>query len=288
MLTTSPAGVRRREIAEADLHAVSELLSEGFKVHPPEYWIRGLRRHARRPPPAGYPTYGYCLENDGEIVGAILLLFSQLVFPTGPVTRCNISSWYVKDEFRTHASLLVTSTTKEKNVTYFNITPAPHTWSTVEAQGFNAYCRGQKYGLISFKRKISGASIEPFTDGATGLAPFESDILKQHAGFGCLAVVLKDAGNSYPFVFQKHFVKGIFPVHRLIYCRHIDEFVKYSGNLGRLLLQNGSLLTRFDSNDGTPAILGWYMESPGRKYAKGPNAPGLGDLAYSESALFDS
>jgi hypothetical protein len=47
-------------------------------------------------------------------------------------------------------------------------------------------------------------------------------------------------------------------------------------------------LVRFDANRPVPGIVGWYSEKRGRKYAKGPKPPLLGDLAFTEAALFDS
>jgi hypothetical protein len=64
--------------------------------------------------------------------------------------------------------------------------------------------------------------------------------------------------------------------------------VRFAGNIGRFLLMQGGMLVRFDSNAPVPQIFGWYSELRGRKYAKGPRPPRLGDLSFSEAALFDS
>jgi hypothetical protein len=285
-MSSSPASVRLRQIAEADLPAIAKLLSEGFQNRTTDYWLRGLRRHVMRPRPADYPTYGFCLDSGGEPVGVILLLFSNMPSADGIRVRCNVSSWYVRPAFRGYGSLLVTSTTRDKRVTYFNITPAPHTWSTVEAQGFLVYCKGQMYGIPVLSR-ARPASVMPFSDQALRMRAEDVDLLRQHAGFGCLSVVVRDADVDHPFVFQKHYVKGLVPVYRLLYCRSTNDFVRYAGNLGRFLLRRGGLLVRFDANEAAP-MAGWFSDARGRKYAKGPHAPQLGDLAFTEAALFDS
>jgi hypothetical protein len=177
---------------------------------------------------------------------------------------------------------------KDKNVTYFNITPAPHTWSTVEAQGFSAYCKGLIYGALALSRPEHGARVQLFSGGeAAGLTDYESDLLCQHDGFGCLSVVVRAGRQAYPFVFQKHRVKGLVPVYRLLYCRHAGDLQRFAGNLGRFLARRGALLVRFDANAPVSGIVGWYTEKRGRKYAKGPHPPQLGDLAFTEAALFD-
>lgn len=274
---------------ESDLTAVAEFLSRGFSFRAADYWLRGLKRHAERPRPAGYPAFGYCLDNAGKVVGVILLLFSELPAGAERVIRCNVSSWYVEPHFRAFAPLLVKAATRDKNVTYFNITPAPHTWSTVEAQGFSVYCKGQIYGALALSPPAPHANVELFSqDHAAGFDDFEADLLARHASFGCLSVVVRADGESHPFVFQKHHVKDLVPVYRLLYCRNIGDLQRFAGNLGRFLARRGVLLLRFDANGPVAGIVGWYSDRRGRKYAKGPRPPLLGDLAFTEAALFDS
>ncbi|MES1148674.1 MAG: acyl-CoA acyltransferase [Bradyrhizobium guangdongense] len=286
---SSGAGLKVREIVESDLPAIAALLNKGFAFRSVEYWRRGLARHARRARPAGYPAFGYCLDRGGAPVGVILLLFSELRTKGETVIRCNVSSLYVEPEFRIFGSQMVRAATRDKSVTYFNITPAPHTWATVEAQGFSVYCKGQMYGALALSRPVRGATAEEFSqDHADGLTDFEADLLRQHASFGCLSVVVRDGAACHPFVFQKHKVKDLVPVYRLLYCRDTAELAKYAGTIGRFLAKRGGLLVRFDANQAVPGIVGWYSEKRGRKYAKGPQPPRLGDLAFTEAALFDS
>lgn len=283
------AGLRVREIADADLPAIAALLTKGFPFRSNDYWRRGLARHAQRARPAGYPAFGYCLDHGGRPVGVILLLFSELTKEDGNVIRCNVSSWYVEPEYRMFGSQMVRAATRDKTVTYFNITPAPHTWTTVEAQGFSVYCRGQVYAALFCTRPVTTARVDVFSDSeASGLSPFETDLLRQHASFGCLSLVVRDGANAYPFVFQKHRVKGIVPIYRLLYARRVPDLVKFAGNIGRFLARRGGLLVRFDANEPVAGLVGWYSDKRGRKYAKGPQPPALGDLAFTEAALFDS
>jgi hypothetical protein len=285
----SAARLRVREIRKSDLGTIAALLHRGFPIRSIDYWLRGLERHANRTIPANYPTFGYCLDHDGAPVGVILLLFSEVRAGTETTIRCNVSSWYVEPSFRTFAPLMVRAATKDKCVTYFNITPAPHTWSTNEAQGFSVYCKGQVYGALALSRPARQAKVELFSqDAADGLDDYETDLLRQHAAFGCLSLVVRDGAKAYPFVFQKHRVKGILPVYRLIYCREIDDIRRFAGNVGRFLARRGRLLVRFDASAPVPGIIGWYSEKRGRKYAKGPRPPRLGDLAFTEAVMFDS
>jgi hypothetical protein len=42
-----------------------------------------------------------------------------------------------------------------------------------------------------------------------------------------------------------------------------------------------------DANGPIPGLVGRYSEARGRKYAKGPHVPRLGDLAYTEGVFFN-
>jgi hypothetical protein len=287
-MSTTPAVVRLRQISEMDVPAISELLSEGFPARSSSYWLQGLRRLAARPRVDCHPTFGYLLESGEVPVGAILLLFSKVPSANGAIVRCNVSSWYVRREFRIFASLLITATTKDASVTYFNISAVPATWSTVEAQGFSIYCRGQMYAFALLRRPIEAARIDVFDITKTNLEVPDRDVLDQHSAVGCLSLVVRCKTDSYPFVFQRHYLKRIVPIYRLTYCREVNEFVRFAGNLGRFLLGRGSVLVQLDANEFVSGLAGWYTEKRGRKYSKGPHAPRLGDLSFTETAFFDS
>ncbi|MGJ4892575.1 acyl-CoA acyltransferase [Bradyrhizobium sp. HKCCYLRH3099] len=282
-------GVRIREITAADLPAVAALLTRGFAFRSEAYWLRGLDRHAQRARPAGFPAFGYCLDHGGVPVGVILLLFSNVQAEDGQtIVRANVSSWYVEPAFRAFSSMLVRAATRDKTVTYFNITPAPHTWPQVEAQGFKVYCKGQIYAALALSRPLADVTVAEFDEGdRAGLSSYEAELLRQHAAWGCLSVVVRHSGTAHPFVFQKHRVKNVLPIDRLLYCRDLGDLVRFAGNLGRFLARRGGLLVRIDANQPMAGLIGWYSAKRGRKYAKGPHPPRLGDLAFTEAALFD-
>jgi hypothetical protein len=285
-LATS-AGLRCRRIAETDLPGVAELLSHGFRFRPKHYWLRGLKRQADRPRPERCPSYGYLLEYAGKPVGAVLLICSSVLSEHGPILRCNLSSWYVESKFRSYGSLLISTAIKDKGVTYFNMSPAPHTWPIVEAQGFSMYCRGEMYAFPALSRAVGHVAIDVVTQTSCPSDLPECDLLQQHVKLGCLSLVLRHDGKSYPFIFQSHRVKRILPSYRLIYCRDMAEFVRFAGNLGRFLLKRGTPLVLADANGPIPGLAGLYTERRGRKYARGPHTPKLGDLAFSEGIFFE-
>src|SRR5947209_8156542 len=153
--------VRRREIEEADLGAVAELFARGFRLRRKSYWLRGFSRMRGRTVPAGYARYGLMLESDGRPVGAILTIYSSVPADGGFAIRCNLSSWYVEPEFRSYAPLLASF--RDAAVTYVNISPAPNTWATIEAQGFNCIREGWFLSFPALSRGGERARIVPLS-----------------------------------------------------------------------------------------------------------------------------
>ena len=70
---------RCREISEADIDAVADLLTRGFVGRSRQYWMQGLRRQAACTVPNGYPQFGYMLDHGGTPVGVLLLLYTSRI-----------------------------------------------------------------------------------------------------------------------------------------------------------------------------------------------------------------
>jgi hypothetical protein len=287
MVAAAPA-LHCRQIAAADVPAIVGLLTRGFPTRGRAFWEHALQQLAKRQPPPGLPQYGYLLESGGAPVGTILLICSTMRTEGGLATRCNLSSWYVEPAFRFYASLLVSRALAHKNVTYLNVSPAPHTTPIIEAQGFARYCDGVFVALPMLKDLFGGehAQIidahEPLPVEADA---FEREILLQHAALGCISVWCVSDGRAYPFVFRPRIVKRVIPCARLIYCRDIGDFVRFAGPVGRYLARRGKPLVIVDADGPLPGLIGVFRGGSMPKYFKGAQRPRLGDLAYTEFAV---
>jgi hypothetical protein len=281
-----------REITDSDIEAVADLLTRGFVGRSRDYWMRGLRRQSERDVPAGYPRYGYLLDNNGVAVGVLLVVFTS-VWDNGETTiRCNVSSWYVDPPFRGHAPRLSWMALKQKHVTYIDITPAVPTWPIVEAMGFKRYCSGLLFSIPALSRYEPDATVEtisPSTKAVPGLSLADLDLLKTHAQYGCLSLVCHTEDGPFPFVLMHLKARSgriPLPAMQLIYCRDIDSYVRCAGAIGRMLFWKGKPVVTLDANGTVPGLVGIYTEARGRKYFKGPNPPRLADLAETELVLF--
>jgi len=287
-MTSSAPKVRCRQIGESDVAAVAALLTRGFPNRSHPFWLNALHQLERREPPPGLPKYGYLLESGGVPVGAILMICSTMRTGGEVTTRCNLSSWYVEPAFRAYATLLVSHALRHKNVTYLNVSAAPHTWPIIEAQGFSRYCDGIFIAmpmLNGFLRRTGATVFDARQRPSVPFDPFEQEVLLQHAAHGCISLWCATAEAAYPFVFRPRVVKHLMPCAQLIYCRDVGDFVRFAGPLGRYLARRGRPFVIVDSNAPIPGLVGAFRGGSMPKYFKGPQRPRLGDLAYTEYAV---
>jgi hypothetical protein len=269
---------------------VINLLTRGFvPSRGRAFWANAWQLLTDRPVPAGLPRYGYLLESDGLPVGVILLICSEINDGPKPRLQCNFSSWYVDPEFRAFATLLISCTLKRKDVTYFNVTPAPHTLQILRAQGFEQFSKGRVVALPALSLPRGDCRVERVTLRSTfppALSASERALLLTHAEYGCISVICHAKDGPHPFVFARRIRWGLLPFAFLIYCRDTSDFVRFAGNLGWHLLGRGIPLVIVDANSPIAGLIGRYSDT-NPKYFKGPDKPRLGDLSYSERAMFE-
>jgi len=281
--------IRARLINDTDIDAVADLLARGFRSFNRQFWRRALTRLGERPTPAGLPQYGYLLEYNGARVGVILLIFSTSRSGDRLTTRCNLSSWYVEPAFRSYAPLLVSQALKRKNITYLNISAAPHTRPIVESLGFSRCSNGLFVAIPALHSRSSDGQARIFDshlDSGVDCDSFERTVLLDHAEYGCISLWGVTSGRAYPFVFRPRLLKGFVPCAQLIYCRELGDFVRFARPIGRFLAMRGRPLVIINADGPIPGLVGKYLGEKMPAYFKGPDRPRWGDLAYTEAAMF--
>lgn len=283
MVNEPQARLRRRAIREEDLAGVIDLLRRGFPNRPRSFWERGLRRMGERPPVEDCPRTGFLLDDGRRPVGVALTLFGR---DDEAGIRCNLSSWTVDAAYRAQAPLLIASVLKRPDVTFTNLSAAPHTWPTIEAQGFRAYSDHQSLVLPLLGRTGERARVS--TERALWSGLPEAGLLDDHAGYGCSCLVLEGDDAPRPLVLSPVRARaGRYPLSlmQLIYCRDVADLARFAGAVGRWMARRGmvGLLVDGDLPAGLP---GWQGIRRRRRYVRGPRPPRLGDLAYTELALF--
>ena len=97
--------------------------------------------------------------------------------------------------------------------------------------------------------------------------------------------MVRDARTGLPVRFPCSPGQDRRPCAQIIYCRDVGDFIRLAGPIGRFLAPRGLPLVIVDANGPIPGLIGTYhRDRP--KYFKGLLRPRLGDLAYTEYALF--
>jgi len=288
-LRPAASNVRMREIATGDFAAIAELLASGFTRSTPQDWMDIFDKLSRHPTPVTLPKYGYLIVSDDAVVGVILVISSVAKTDGAMSLRSNLSSWYVLPPFRGYAPLLLSRLLKNPEVTYVNVSPAPHTLPILAAQGFVPLSSGQFLVPINPFARSGNAKINqirPDDDEIAGLDPFERDLLLAHARYGCISLSCQTPDGAHPFVFRPRLIKRRIPSAQLIYCRHVSDLARLFGPVSRSLGRRGRLIVWIDADRPVEGLHGFHVTGANPKYYRGPARPRLGDLAYTEAAMF--
>ena len=155
-------GLRCRQIEKTDIDAVATLLAQGFPSRTRQFWLHAfaqLTAPSRRPDRRNMVTCWtaaapwsapFC--SSARPCGRAAPSPPAAIFPAGtsnhrsaPMRR----SW-------------VSQALRHKDVTYLNVSPAPHTQPIIEAQGFSRYCDGIFIAMPMLQGLFGGPAVELF------------------------------------------------------------------------------------------------------------------------------
>jgi hypothetical protein len=192
----------------------------------------------------------------------------------GQVTT-QLCGWHVDPQWQGQSLQLLAQATKLKHVTYVSASPAPHTWRLLQAQGFSPYNFGRTTVFAPPGRGL--VSERPRDD-----LP-EAQLLRDHRAMGWISLTVEKDGVVSPFVFRPQ-RDGVLPLAEILFCRGARDLKRCAPALARYFLPRGSLGFLIDGDMET--LLSHYVEGREPRYFKGPYRPVLGDLAYTEKAIF--
>jgi hypothetical protein len=278
-----------RVIGQDDRDAVVALLCEGFQRRDRAYWVRALHHLDQRPEVAGYPKYGFLIEDQGAVQGVLLILTADLGAGFAGGLRSNLSSWYVREPWRKYATFMLRAALKVQGGCYTDLSPAPQVVQINAALGFRPYTGGSI--LLDARSAFRGGGTVAFWDGVaeTGLSAGLDSTLKavarRHIGYGCTALVLSGPAGPEVALYRIKKLKRVIPAARFVYgdpALLIDS----AGAVMRALLGRGVPLAQIDAPLGFSPAAGSLMPTRDLRYATGGVPPLAGDLLETEIAVF--
>jgi hypothetical protein len=282
--------IRTRQITESDVEGVAALLHEGFPHRSKQFFLEALAILGKRRRFDGCPAYGFMLEADGEPVGVLLSILACIEESKDALPRLNVSCWYVRPRFRIFGGVLAGRLTRVRASSILNVSPAPYTLSTIEAQGYRRFSDGV-FAAIPLLAMGSIAARVRSLDGmesrCPGVTAREWQILQDHLAYGCTSFVCSDEAGTYPFVFQRRRVRYCpFDGAQLVYCRDISTIGLFARALGAFLALRGMPWMLVPGNGPIAGIPGYFAANKWPMYVKGESAGRPGDFAYTEVAIF--
>jgi hypothetical protein len=272
-----------REITDDDLGAVRELLVEGFPQSD-DYWTKGLANLGSLPPVEGFPRYGYLVDADDAAQGLLLTVTSDRGVHGA---RTNFSSWYVREGYRQFATFLFRHALKLKNTTFLNTSPSAHVLPIVKAFGFKPYTTGMV--MLDLRTAMRGRSSRGGVRrlGIGDLADLsepEGQIAEDHLRMGCDVLRLETDVRAGLLIHRRKWIRRSLPCSQVI-LTDPALMTELAGPVMRALASRGSLLVLCDVDQAPQPAIGRVFPR-GIRYFKGANAPPVGDLSYSELAVF--
>jgi hypothetical protein len=76
------------------------------------------------------------------------------------------------------------------------------------------------------------------------------------------------------------------PGVQLIFARDVRDVVRFARPIGRYLAMRGLFLVSIDANGPIPNMVGTYIEGKSPRFFRGEAPPRVGDLAYTQVAMF--
>jgi len=273
-----------REITDADLTAVRSLLVEGFPLRSEDYWKKGLAILGRLPGVEGYPRYGYLVDADGAPQGVLLAITTD----RGPRGRStHLSSWYVREGHRHFALGLLRQVLDLPETTFINPSPSDDVLKILVRLGFEPYTTG------TVVLDLRAAMRRPYRQGAVrrvgiddlaDVPEAERRLAEDHLRMGCGVLRLETGERAGLLIHRRKWIRRSLPCAQVI-LGDPGLLIELAGPAMRALPYRGSPLALCDVGPTTEPAAGRVF-ARGIRYFKGAEAPPVGDLSYSELAIF--
>jgi hypothetical protein len=238
------AGSRRYEmtvvekVTPAMLYDVIPLLSELDDAHSREEWreIFDYKWESDE----GY--VGYALVDDRKVVGFNGAIFSRRIIDGREARFCNLTSWVVKEQYRTESMRLVFPFLRLKGYTITNLTMNERAWEITRRLGFKNLDTTVRIifpvpGLSATRKEEAPVIVSDQSRIAAILDPVNLRIFIDHSHYNCGHLVIQDKyGYSYIIYTRKSYRKyncGIsyaqilYISDRSAFLRHLNKIKSY-------------------------------------------------------------
>jgi len=284
----------------SDLTQAAALLHEGFPARPVSFWLAALHRVQRLADnrAMGQPL-GYFMLNQGQPVGVALTPASWRERADGTRVRLvNISSWYVRPDFRWRAGVMLRAIMADKSCIYTDLTPTPEVQKMLPVVGMQPINQGVAIHclpLLALKpaqgaqaRVLGPADALPAPATPEQWRPLPATV-QAHRELGCTVLrlgigVRTGVGNDAQLLVLRALrVRGL-AAAQVVFCDSQAQLLRDLGALARCLLPRGVALLVCDTRQASSSATALFRPRE-RWFARGDSFEGRTDVLGSELCL---
>lgn len=265
------------------------LLDEGFPERGRGFWSRGLARLAEWHGNAetGFPLGFFWLEA-GHPVGIVLTPASRRLAALGEVeTIVNVSSWFIRPDFRWKAPLMLRALFRKEGVIFTDLTPSPEVQKMLPAFGFSPVNAGILLLATPWQalQASQGWQVRAWHSGdeLPDKGP-DPGLIGWHVDQGCLPLVLEKGAARHLLLCRPFRYRQLPAVETLFVGSHAALRAAMPA-LSRYMLRKGILVLQTDVRAGAPQPFGFRPR--GIWFARGGCFADRTDHLGSELCLLD-
>jgi hypothetical protein len=239
------------------------------------------------------PNHGFVLRDDaGRIVGAIGAIYGTRKIRDKDETFCNITSWYVLDEYKSHSMRLAIALTSQPRYHYTDFTPTKTVTKSLQFLKF-ASIDARQIWLPNLPAKLNvfakGKVVEAQDALHSALNAAQAQTASDHLGLPwCKQIVIRGkAGNLLLFyklvpVQEKPGALVLSVSDRALFTRYLASFQRY-------LLTQGIQRVRFEKRFVIGKLLtaSAVRSAPRKLFLSESLGEADIDSLYSEVVAFD-
>jgi hypothetical protein len=272
-----------RPIDESTVNEAFSLLCRGFPNTPRVFWQSALDRvNAIDRSNHGWPM-GYLLAWKGQHVGVLLTFASRpRVTTRNERTVVNLSSWYVEEECRWLAPMMLKRVLAAEGTVFTDLTPSSTLTRMLPALGFTQWTNGSIVAVTStWNSGGTTAVVEPLHRVRPDACVALRRLMEDHAAADCIVGVLWHASGCQPIVFRRRRIKGIRGAE-LIFAPDRQSVVRHLPAIARFLAREKVFLISIDGWRDESRFPALFRRRNEGRYFKGDMDSRSTDYAYSE------
>jgi hypothetical protein len=234
------------KVTPAMFDDVYPLLSELEDTHSREEWRKIFDYQWESD--EGY--VGFALVDDRKVVGFNGAIFSRRIIDGREARICNLTSWIVKEQYRTESMRLVFPFLKLKGYTITNLTMNERAWEITRRLGYKNLDTNIRIlfpvpGLSAAWEEEAPVIVSDQSKIAAILDPVNLKIFTDHSHYNCGHIVIQDKyGYSYIIYTKKRYRKYNcnIPYAQILYISDRSAFLRRINKIKSYFLKSRKCL----------------------------------------------